>query len=128
MSSHLPKCTVKLKLPQTSANNLEMHKLFIKAAYQNIFLPPSWDFCAALVSLAWPDLGALRTAVEVERSREGTMNPDSTGLTALPLLALENKLSEKPFHNTEPTINTDLCRILFHCFQNTCGLVESEPK
>lgn len=33
-------------------------------------------------------------------------------------LSLKRK---NPFHNTEPTINTDLCRILFHCFQNSCS-------
>lgn len=43
--SHFTKCTKNFNsafknLPQASANNLEMHKLFIKAAPQNTVLPP----------------------------------------------------------------------------------------
>lgn len=43
--SHFTKCTKNFNsafknLPQASANNLEMHKLFIKAAAQNTVLPP----------------------------------------------------------------------------------------
>lgn len=61
------------------------------------------------------------------------MNPDSKARSAKELTALRppafwKTSSQKiPFHNTEPAINTDLCRILFHCFQNSCGLVEREP-
>lgn len=61
-------------------------------------------------------------------SSESWQQDYCSGLTTLPLLPLENKLSENPVHNTEPTINTDLCRIPFHCFQNSCGLVECAPK
>lgn len=49
--------------------------------------------------------------------QDGLQWTDNTSLPATGKQALK----KNPFHNTEPTINTDLCRILFHCFQNSCS-------
>lgn len=68
-------------LPQTSANNLEMHKLFIKAAFENTFLPCDFLFsiniCLAFVLFRLPELSLHGTAEEWDMFLHGSLNPDS---------------------------------------------------
>lgn len=94
--SHFTKCTKNFNsafknLPQASANNLEMHKLFIKAAAQNTVLPHphpvSFRGYLLYIYVIYIARVKLCMAVEVEEAGAyfcmAALNPDSNRIAAM---------------------------------------------